>query len=556
MKKIILILLLISHCISKAQSIYPTGIPDCIARWKFSSNGIITTVPDVSNNGHTGTANNLTATNGFRSLPNKAMSFNGTSSWSQVPNNTDLSPQQITIISLVKYNGFYSGTCQGNQIISKGYPYFIPGNYGLAATDNVYDNSCNIYSPNFTQSASQYANASYAITPGNYISLNTWYFIATSYDGNNAKIYQVVMDTAFHYSNIAPIYSFTGLNTPIGTNTQDISIGKHLNPTYPYWFNGSMDELALFRRVLSDSEVQNIYDYLWGLIFINRPFADTLLCQGSAFNLNYTLNDSEIFQAGNIFTVQLSDAIGNFASPVNIGSLAATNSGLIPCTIPTGTPAGNGYRIRIVGNIPVYVSTDTGIVIKIGSGTLSSPIAANNSPKCPGDTLKLSASSNITGLTYNWIGPNGFTSQIQNPVIANAQNIDSGIYTVTISSGGCNNSSNTHATLYPDVAPSFSTAGNYCTGNLVSIQSGNLSLSSSDYIWNFNGANILSGQGAGPYTLSWENSGNKTISLSIVGNCQLPDSQYIYIRPSPQNSILASKTTFQFVFYRLFLTLS
>lgn len=72
--------------------------------------------------------------------------------------------------------------------------------------------------------------------------------------------------------------------------------------------------------------------------------------------------------------------------------------------------------------------------------------ATSNSPRCVGTTLNLS--STITGgssLTYNWAGPNGFTSTARNPAITNAQTNRSGIYTVTGSAGniGCTASATT-----------------------------------------------------------------------------------------------------------------
>lgn len=63
MRKIILLILLITPHILEGQTIYPSGVSDCIARWNFSSSGTITSLPDVSGNGNNGTANNLTATN-------------------------------------------------------------------------------------------------------------------------------------------------------------------------------------------------------------------------------------------------------------------------------------------------------------------------------------------------------------------------------------------------------------------------------------------------------------------------------------------------------------
>lgn len=59
------------------------------------------------------------------------------------------------------------------------------------------------------------------------------------------------------------------------------------------------------------------------------------------------------FNAGNIYTAQLSDASGSFASPTNIGTLSSTgNSGTISITIPANTAAGTGYQIQIVASSP------------------------------------------------------------------------------------------------------------------------------------------------------------------------------------------------------------
>ncbi|MCP9767143.1 hypothetical protein EGI22_04420 [Lacihabitans sp. LS3-19] len=53
---------------------------------------------------------------------------------------------------------------------------------------------------------------------------------------------------------------------------------------------------------------------------------------------------------------------------------------------------------------------------------------------CPGSTLNLSAlaENGDEAATYTWTGPNGFTDNIQNPVVSNA---DSGMYVVTATSG-------------------------------------------------------------------------------------------------------------------------
>src|SRR5690606_13097052 len=48
----------------------------------------------------------------------------------------------------------------------------------------------------------------------------------------------------------------------------------------------------------------------------------------------------------------------------------------------------------------------------------ATPIPASNSPLCFGNTLTLEATTAATGaVTFNWSGPNGFSSTEQNPSI-------------------------------------------------------------------------------------------------------------------------------------------
>ncbi len=64
-------------------------------------------------------------------------------------------------------------------------------------------------------------------------------------------------------------------------------------------------------------------------------------------------NSSGLFQAGNNYIAQLSDATGSFVSPINIGSLASTsNFGTINITIPANTNGGPAYRIRVISTNP------------------------------------------------------------------------------------------------------------------------------------------------------------------------------------------------------------
>jgi hypothetical protein len=80
---------------------------------------------------------------------------------------------------------------------------------------------------------------------------------------------------------------------------------------------------------------------------------------GASVNIGYVATGT--FNGGNTFTAQLSDASGSFATPTVIGSGTSPISG----TIPAGTAAGTGYRIRVVADDPVTFGTDNGTNLQV-----------------------------------------------------------------------------------------------------------------------------------------------------------------------------------------------
>jgi len=96
---------------------------------------------------------------------------------------------------------------------------------------------------------------------------------------------------------------------------------------------------------------------------------------------------------------------------------------------------------------------DTAIVEVLNIPTTS--YAFNNGPVCEGETLQLN--SGEPGSTYYWVGPGGFTSVNQNPIIPAVSNTSSGSYTVVITNpSGCTSSVTTGAVIKnaPDVTVS------------------------------------------------------------------------------------------------------
>ncbi len=68
------------------------------------------------------------------------------------------------------------------------------------------------------------------------------------------------------------------------------------------------------------------------------------------------------FTGGNVYTAQISDASGSFASPLDIGTLTSTaNSGSVSIAIPSTMPTGTGYLIRVISDSPVTTGTNSAV---------------------------------------------------------------------------------------------------------------------------------------------------------------------------------------------------
>ncbi len=180
-------------------------------------------------------------------------------------------------------------------------------------------------------------------------------------------------------------------------------------------------------------------------LFLHQPFTDTNLCASAALSVSDSLEGS--YSAGNVFTVQLSDALGSFASPVSIGSSYAVSAGSIICMIPTNTITGTGYRIRIVASNPADTSGTDGINIRITN--LSALALSSNAPVCKGDTVRINATDTSTGTAFSYIFPNNTSAIVQNLVIPHSVYADTGMFHVTASLGACSITDSIYITLRP-----------------------------------------------------------------------------------------------------------
>jgi hypothetical protein len=210
-------------------------------------------VLDHSGNNNNVIFNNASLTSGKKGLEKTAYNFDGAGNYMQVANSASLNVPEITIYALVKPNGFYQSKCHGNRIISKGFNDYDNGRIDLGFDDAAYYNYEGCDAPvqnnfqNFYGSYGDGVNATGATNFSDYIQTNQWYGIVYTYDGVYSNLYvngilvnQVKQSTTFN-SNSYPLY-----------------IGRNQDPQYPYYFNGVIDEIKIFKKALSASEAAEL----------------------------------------------------------------------------------------------------------------------------------------------------------------------------------------------------------------------------------------------------------------------------------------------------------
>lgn len=126
-------------------------------------------------------------------------------------------------------------------------------------------------------------------------------------------------------------------------------------------------------------------------------------CAGSTFAIPYTASGP--WQVGNVFTAELSEPDGTFDSPVVIGSVTSTSSGVIQATVPTGTASGS-YFVRISSSAPVQTTDPLNIVLIVEAPAFAGNDTAVTLCKNSGSYVLLDLMNNADPCG-TWTAPNG-----------------------------------------------------------------------------------------------------------------------------------------------------
>ena len=184
---------------------------------------------------------------------------------------------------------------------------------------------------------------------------------------------------------------------------------------------------------------------------------DEVICAGEVLGLSVT----NTFTNGEIFEWFYNDGVTGF-------SLGVTTS---PNYFLNNTTSFNtgAYSVKVRrGACTSQVSNAINIQVHPTTAPLAINSTSETAPACAGETVQLSVPQFLEA-TYEWSGPNGFTSTEADPILTNLSPADAGSYFAVVEmSDGCATLISTNTTVFVQATPApaaVSSVVNICAGN-------------------------------------------------------------------------------------------
>jgi Concanavalin A-like lectin/glucanases superfamily len=187
------------------------------------------------------------------------LEFDGVADYVSIPDSPSLDARdELTILAWVKPYSFNNSSYEG--IVHKSYSgdpaqktsYGLCVNYNNArprfflSTDNAYGQS---------------------LTANTSLVSYQWQHIAVTYKSGDARIYR----------NGSSDGSTTSITGTISTSSDPVTIGKR----HSFYFNGEIDEVRIYSKVLSADEIECIYDNYYASVYIVSPISDNKILPDS-----------------------------------------------------------------------------------------------------------------------------------------------------------------------------------------------------------------------------------------------------------------------------------
>lgn len=180
------------------------------------------------------------------------------------------------------------------------------------------------------------------------------------------------------------------------------------------------------------------------------------------------------------------DSNGVWSDLSNTGALSGSN-------VDTSLLSPGTYQFQYTVFGFCNQSSQSIITIQINA-IPSLPIITSASPICEGDQIQFTTQT-IPNAIYHWLGPNGFESNLQNPIISNADLTDEGNYFLYVTVNGCDSDiASTSIEINPKPIFSFSGDNLLCNNqsSILTINPLNFSVNESEFNWYLNGVFLVS----------------------------------------------------------------
>ncbi len=210
-------------------------------------------------------------------------------------------------------------------------------------------------------------------------------------------------------------------------------------------------------------------------------------------------------------------------------TLSSNASGQI---IITGLNAGNYTNIYVVlNNCP---SNEIPSVTLSDPSSPAAPSASSNSPVCSGQTLTFS-STPVAGATWNWSGPNAFSSTLAEPTITNVTTAASGTYNVSVTVNGCTSPGTSVNVLVNQTpaTPVVNSNSPVCSGETINLNGP--TVAGVSYSWSGPGGFSSTDEDPVITNATTAHSGSYTLTLTATeGSCvSQPGSTNVVVNPTP-----------------------
>jgi hypothetical protein len=227
---------------------------DLVAYWKLDEAGSDQAALDSASGSHLGTpigAPVPTSSVAPVQFANpESRSFDGQSQYLLVENSDDLNfSGEITLAAWVYLTALTDG-CQ--YIVAHGYCWDPPGEVAL----RIGSENCGPGGAPHYWAAGAWLSAEYSATsPISDLDLNTWLHLVGTYDGQLWHLYKNGAEVATNVSAVGavPVAS----DWAIGARAQGVPPCMPV-PAERFW-NGSIDDVRIYRRALAAAEVQELY---------------------------------------------------------------------------------------------------------------------------------------------------------------------------------------------------------------------------------------------------------------------------------------------------------